>query len=86
MYTLTFHITDRCNLRCTYCYEHEKCGGVLALEDAKSLIDEFINFRLNKPSLLDGYFMESVRHLNEGDRVQLDFIGGEVTLYMDLVE
>ena len=32
-------LTERCNLHCSYCYEHEKHGAVMAFETAKSILD-----------------------------------------------
>lgn len=34
----TLHLTDNCNLNCTYCYENKKCAE-LSMENIKSIID-----------------------------------------------
>ena len=36
---LTLTITERCNLNCIYCYEHEKSSAQMSFETAKTIID-----------------------------------------------
>lgn len=67
---ITLCLTENCNLRCTYCYLHKNVMNVMSLETAINSID-FI--------LSDSYFQQF-------DGVILDFIGGEPTLEMDLLE
>jgi len=39
-----WHITDRCNLRCTHCYQEDYSGsGELGLDDLKRIADEIIS-------------------------------------------
>ena len=38
----TFYITDRCNLRCRYCYEENKSENVMSIEVAKKSLDFFL--------------------------------------------
>ena len=60
--TLTFVVTEDCNLRCKYCYiTHKSNGKVLKLKTAKKFID---------------YILET-DSINKSDAVILDFIGGE---------
>lgn len=74
---VTFLVTHRCNLRCTYCYEHHKSDARMSLETAKQCVD-----------LL---FAEDERQsplVNEHDAhgLILDFIGGEPLLEIGLID
>lgn len=41
--TVTFVVTDDCNLRCKYCYiTHKKSGNVLSLDTAKTFINRLL--------------------------------------------
>src|SRR5574340_1196045 len=35
-----FHLTERCNLRCTHCYQSQTLPEELSLPEIKSVIDE----------------------------------------------
>lgn len=35
----TFHLTEKCNLNCKYCYERNKGTSELAFEDIKNIMD-----------------------------------------------
>lgn len=75
--TVTFQVTDACNLRCTYCYQIAKCTHRMSFEVAKKFFDmiieatpednEYINPE-NSPGLI------------------LEFIGGEPFLEIDLID
>lgn len=78
---ITFHITDTCNMACKYCYEN-KSNHIIPIEYAKELIDEVLNFVLHPTTS----FLFNYLNLELDSIVQLDFMGGEVTLYMDIVE
>ena len=78
---ITFHITDKCNMACKYCYE-SKGNRVINVNYAKSLIDEVINFLCHQ----DASFLYGYLNCEKNSIVQLDFIGGEVTLYMEIVD
>lgn len=82
MFRITFHITEQCNMACTYCYEHKR-DRVIELDTATKLIDEVIKYKLGQETFLRPFFEQDN---NFNDEVILDFIGGEVTLYMSLVE
>lgn len=84
MLRITFHITEQCNMACTYCYEHKQ-NRIIEFNTATKLIDEIIKFKLGQETFLAPYF-EQDRDGNTNAEVLLDFIGGEVTLYMNLVE
>lgn len=79
---VTFHITEQCNMACTYCYEH-KHNKVIDINDAKSLIDEIIKYLTGQDTFLKDFFSDDI--FEDDNRIELDFIGGEITLYMDLV-
>ena len=69
--TITFSVTDDCNLMCKYCYfTHKTNKNKMSFEVAKKTVD----YVLSDPSLL----------IYEG--VIWDFIGGEPTLEMDLID
>ena len=42
MKTVTFQITDGCNLRCTYCYQINKGTRVMTFETAKRFFDMLV--------------------------------------------
>jgi len=84
MFRVTFHITEECNMACTYCYEFKK-NKVIQLTTATKLIDEVISYKTTGESFLRPYF-EQNNEIDNDTEVELDFIGGEITLYMDLVE
>ena len=43
--TIMLTITERCNLKCTYCYEHNKTSRAMSFETAKKILD--YEFSLN---------------------------------------
>lgn len=75
--TVTFQVTDACNLRCTYCYQIAKCTHRMSFDVAKKFFDmiieatpednEYINPE-NSPGLI------------------LEFIGGEPFLEIELID
>lgn len=76
---ITFVVTERCNLRCTYCYEdhhyHEN-GQRMTKDIGKKAID----FIFNK-ELVNGYYDSY-----ESPGVVIEFIGGEPLLEIDLID
>lgn len=69
--TLTFIVTEDCNLRCKYCYiTHKSKNKVMKLETAKKFID---------------YVLTS-KSIHKCKSVILDFIGGEPLLEAKLIE
>lgn len=72
--TITFQVTDNCNLACTYCYQHNKKNHIMNIEIAKSFIDIIL---ANNNEYIN---------LNNTDGVILDFIGGEPLLAIDTIE
>ena len=76
---ITFAVTDRCNLRCTYCYEsHDahKYGNIMTKETGKEAVDLILD-----RGRMNGYIDE---RFSEG--VILEFIGGEPLLEIELVD
>lgn len=68
---ITFSVTDECNLRCTYCYfTHKTHKNVMSFEVAKAAVDDILSN--------DEYL--------QFDGVVWDFIGGEPTIEMELID
>lgn len=73
---LTMQVTDDCNLRCTYCYEHAKTHQRMSWDTAKKFIDMILaSDERTKP------YLQS----RNCPGVILDFIGGEPLLEIDLI-
>lgn len=75
--TITFQITDDCNLCCSYCYQINKGHHKMPFEIAKTLINEL----LYNDKLIENY-VKSKNSLG----VILEFIGGEPLLEIDLID
>jgi radical SAM peptide maturase (CXXX-repeat target family) len=75
--TVTFQVTDKCNLACTYCYQVNKSVRRMKFEDAKLFIDKLLSGE-------DG-FSEYVSVKNSPGIV-IEFIGGEPFLEVDLID
>lgn len=76
--TITFVVTERCNLACTYCYESHyshKYGKIMTKEIGEKVID----FLFDKKKI-NNYWTDRV----EG--VVLEFIGGEPLLEIELID
>lgn len=68
--SLTFIVTEDCNLRCKYCYiTHKSSNKRMSFETAKKFIDYVLN--------------ENIKYQ---DAVVLDFIGGEPLLEIELID
>lgn len=74
---VTFIVTHRCNLRCSYCYEHNKSEKRMSFETAKAFVD--LLFKMEE---------EGSRFVNSenADGIILDFIGGEPLLEIELID
>lgn len=68
---VTFCVTERCNLACTYCYEIHKTGRRMSFDTAKRIVD----------SLFEGQIVDS-----KSPAIILEFIGGEPLLEIDLID
>lgn len=77
VYSITFQVTEACNLRCTYCYQHDKSPARMSFETAKKFIDMLLaaDERTNQ-------YITSTK--TQG--VILDFIGGEPLLEVELID
>lgn len=75
--TVTFQVTDKCNLNCSYCYQINKGERKMKFEDAKKLIDML----LTGDKRLGGYV-----DVKTSPAIILEFIGGEPFLQVDLIE
>lgn len=73
--TVTFQVTEDCNLACTYCYQICKTKKVMKFEDAKKAIDKLLN-----EDRLNGYVT-----LRNSPGIILEFIGGEPFLEVELI-
>ncbi|PXX74499.1 radical SAM peptide maturase (CXXX-repeat target family)/CXXX repeat peptide maturase [Dielma fastidiosa] len=68
--TVTFVVTEDCNLRCKYCYiTHKSSGKKMNLETAKKFIDMLFSSQIIKK-----------------DAVIIEFIGGEPLIEIDLID
>jgi radical SAM peptide maturase (CXXX-repeat target family) len=74
---VTFQVTDKCNLACTYCYQINKGVRRMKFEYAKELID----LLLSQDPKLNGYVTTK-----NSPAIVLDFIGGEPFLEIELIE
>ena len=74
---ITFQVTDRCNLCCSYCYQINKGVKILSMDTAKKFIDY----------LLDST-EETNKYINPSNTagIIIDFIGGEPFLEVDLMD
>lgn len=74
---VTFQVTDKCNLACSYCYQINKGERRMKFETAKKLIDML----LTDDPRLDNYVS-----LDLSPAIILEFIGGEPFLNIELIE
>lgn len=75
--TITFQVTDDCNLACTYCYQTNKNDNVLKLEDAK----KFIDMLLSADDTSNEYINPEI-----SPAIIIEFIGGEPFLEIELID
>lgn len=75
--TVTFQITEDCNLCCTYCYQINKAKNRMSFETAKKFIDLLIE---------DSYKDNTYFSLNETEGIIIEFIGGEPLLEIELMD
>lgn len=68
--TITFVVTEDCNLRCKYCYiTHKASNKKMNFDTAKKFIDYILNGNIDKK-----------------EAVIIEFIGGEPLLEIDLID
>lgn len=75
--TVTFQVTDECNLCCTYCYQINKGKRKMKFEYAKKLIDML----LSGDPRLGGYV-----DVETSPGLIIEFIGGEPFICVDLID
>lgn len=75
--TVTFQVTDHCNLACTYCYQINKKTRRMKLEDAKLFIDKLLSGE-------DGF--HDYVNPDISPAIIIEFIGGEPFLEIDLID
>ena len=75
--TVTFQVTDSCNLACTYCYQINKACHVMKLEDAKA----FVDLLLDADSQSNDYINPDL-----SPAIVIEFIGGEPLLEIELID
>lgn len=73
--TVTFQVTDACNLACKYCYQINKGHRRMPFETAKLFVDKLISGE-------DGFR----EYLGNSPGIILEFIGGEPFLEVDLID
>ena len=75
--TVTFQVTDECNLACTYCYQINKGKRVMSLETAKKFVDLLLDATPENNSYINPVI---------SPWIIIDFIGGEPFLALDLID
>lgn len=75
--TVTFQVTEACNLKCSYCYQINKGKKKMSFETAKKLID----LMLDEDPKLNGYL-----NVEDSPSIVIEFIGGEPLLEIELIE
>lgn len=75
---VTLQITNSCNLRCTYCYQHNKGCKFMEFETAK----EFLDLLISNDDKVKNY-IDFSPEATQG--IILDFIGGEPFVAIDLM-
>lgn len=75
--TITFQVSEDCNLACSYCYQICKTKNKMTFDTAKKIIDKLLIDRLNPDS-------EYNEEKTKG--IVFEFIGGEPFLEIDLIE
>lgn len=73
---ITFVVTEKCNLDCTYCYECHKTEVRMTKEIAKQAVDFIFD-----EEKINGYY-----DFKESPSIILEFIGGEPLLEIDLID
>lgn len=76
--TVTWQVTDKCNLACTYCYQINKNKRRMSFENAKKLVDQLLS---DNGGNLNGYI-----NRDNSPAIILDFIGGEPFLEIELID
>ena len=75
--TVTFQVTENCNLCCSYCYQTNKSKERMSFETAKEFIDLLIK---------ESYNEKSSFHISKAAGIIIEFIGGEPLLEIKLID
>lgn len=75
--TVTFQVTDTCNLCCTYCYQINKHTNKMSFEIAKKSVDLMFKDYEREGSYL---------YKDKCEGIIVEFIGGEPLLEIELIE
>ena len=75
--TITFQVTDACNLACTYCYQHNKGTRKMSLETAKKFADMILTGEKGMSKYISP---------EKSPAIVFDFIGGEPFLEVELID
>lgn len=68
---ITMNITNNCNMKCSYCFEHNKNSKNMTIDDAKFILDKCYNNHQKKYS---------------DEQMVVNFFGGEPFLAFDVIE
>lgn len=74
--TVTFQVTDACNLRCTYCYQINKSSHRMSFDVAKRFVD----------MLLSAGPETAYINPENSEGIVIEFIGGEPLLEIELID
>ena len=75
--TVTFQVTDACNLACSYCYQINKGTRVMSFETAKKFVDDILSGEKGFREYISPEFSPALI---------VEFIGGEPFLQIDLID
>lgn len=75
--TITFQVTDACNLSCSYCYQINKGKRRMSLDTAKKFVDLLLTGEKG---------MKEYLHPENSPALIIEFIGGEPFLEIELID
>lgn len=75
--TVTFQVTDKCSLACTYCYQINKGVRRMSFETAKKFVDMLLDADENSNEYINP---------TTSPALIIEFIGGEPFLEIDLID
>lgn len=73
--TVTFQVTDACNLNCSYCYQINKGKRSMSFEVAKTVVDLMLSGEKGFGEYIEG-----------SKAIVIEFIGGEPFMEIDLID
>lgn len=75
--TVTFQVTDNCNLKCSYCYQINKGHRKMSFETAKKFVDMLLDATPENNSYINPAISPAII---------IEFIGGEPLLEIELID